>query len=139
VNVEPVDRLARHSSPDRLRKEIEDEGADEAIAGFRRLIDFRLAFRQNDLDTLPERREPLPGHADHRATQVHGAVGGLLREMLPEKARRETAGATPELEDGLRAGEVTEADQFVGGAILVEGLRVQLLANEVVDPPRLGV
>jgi hypothetical protein len=59
--------------------------------------------------------------------------------MIPEKARREATGAAPELEDGLRVREVTEADELVGRAVLVEGLGVQLPANEVVDPPRLAV
>jgi hypothetical protein len=61
-------------------------------------------------------------------------VGG---KMLGEQAERETARAAAELEDAMRRAELAVLDQQPGGAVLVEGLRVLVRADAIVDASRL--
>ncbi len=59
--------------------------------------------------------------------------------MIAQEASCKPAGATAELEYGLRRREVSVADELVGGAILVEGLRILQLSDSIVDPPRFTI
>ena len=117
------------------RQQVEDVGAEEAIASFicagqgpcRRLDNFYLGARRPSSKALASK-------ADHLRADVHAEVAGIRLKLRVEEPRRVAPRPAPELVDASRLVQARQLRKQMRRRVLVEALGVLDPADPIVDP-----